>query len=107
MNDFSNMTAENVAKAMAAMANTADFKYFRYSLLRRLVDAKQYLGSRDPAEQNRALGIVNTVENILADFGEQAYGGLPTPNGIPDTDAGLPDIGLDKIGGGFPHGLGI
>lgn len=99
---------ENAAQAFRAIAAHQDFDVVRWALLSRLAEIRQFLlPNTDGAQLNRAVGKVQELEWVLAQFGELPYGGLPLADGIPiDGEAGAEARPASESGGGYPGGSG-
>lgn len=103
MNQNEKFTSANIAKAFNAVAKSDSYEYIRFRLLEQYEMAKNNLCSTDHSVVNRAVGMLNVVEKILADFGESPYGGLPSSaNGTTLRMSGVAVSGLDEIGGETP-----
>lgn len=105
--DPSRFNEANVAKAFAHFAADPMWDLVRYSLLTRYAEAKGFLRSSDVGMVQRAIGIMDAIEQVLAQFGEPVYGGLPFADGTPATEAG-PAVAVAnaEIGEGYPGGSG-
>ncbi len=97
----------NVAKAFAHFAADPMWDLVRYSLLARYAEAKGFLRSSDVQMTQRAIGIMDALEQVLAQFGEPIYGGLPFADGTPATGTGSDaDAAGAEIREGYPGGSG-